>query len=811
MSWCSRALVALACACLLAAATAPARVGAATSGSVVGATVPTSTSIALTGCAGAPELQMGSLITSATALTSPCRIDFGSNAPATLRMFQKDRAGAAMTQVRTILDTRSGVPSYKAVDVVDANTVWVGGARVNAGDVTPLRYTTDGGSTWTDVTPCASVGSTVANVIAWSASELVILNSNRACYSSDTGATWTTVTTPHTSSGRLANPTGDVLWATTGTAGRLMRSTDRGLTWASITVPGATTGLTNVVGWGTSDAVAISTVTAGDNLSRTAYSWRTTDAGATWTQATIGTIAVTTVPATTGSMALLDRSNVSGRLVVMGSWALGNRFRESYSDDGGATWTALAIHPFTDKLRYLGGSTWMGGNRMNTAFVSTDDGLTWGSNAMGGGGTAYLNAISRQRGGAVVTVGDASSVIRSTTTAASWSSISPAYASYLAVVSFDANRIAIVASDGSALRSSDAGATLVAATGCGGSTYTDAVATGPLSAIAVGSAGWICRTADAGATWAQVPSGTGTWFTEVVRIPETGVLIAHGSTTAQFFRSTDDGATWSPWSLGIAGGADQFATDDDGSTMVLSIGTQGQMWVSTNFGATWTARDTGLSSTIQSMSVTPSGGRIAAGHYPLSADSFNRVTTSTDGGVSWTPVLVNAGSGDVYGLRYTSEQRLWALAGNKVHVSDDAGVTFTTTATSAGSATELEVLDANTVLTSGLGRLLAVSRPTVTVPDVVAGTGLTPAAGAFGACLLGTANATPSWPSTGTCTTADPTPWRPAAADSTAPGAILATSTGGTSTADVVFGLRVGPSQASGAYAANVVFEVTAP
>ncbi len=807
IAWLTRACIVFVCGCLI--ATAPS--GAASSGTVVSATIPTTTTIDVAGCTGAAETQFGSLIGGATSLTSPCHVGFTANAPATLRMFQKDRSGAAMTQVRTTLDTRSGVPSYRAVDVIDANTVWVGGSRVNSGDVTPLRYTVNGGSSWTDVTPCTAVGSTVAFLVAWSSSEVLIVNSNKACYSSDTGATWTTVTTPQSFNGRLMNPTGDVLWATTTSTGRVMRSTDRGLTWTSILIPGATVAPFTLVGWGSNDAVVVGTVTAGDNLSRTAYAWRTTDAGATWTQSTIGTIAVTTVPATTGSMALLDRSSVSGRIIASGSWALGNQFKQYYSDDGGVTWTATALHPFTDRLRYLGGSRWMGGNRMSTAHVSSDDGMTWSTVNMGGGGTAFFNGISPQRGGAVVTVGDASTVIMSTDLAASWTSISPTYASYLAVVSFDSNRIAVVASDGSALRSSDAGATLVAATGCGGSNYTDAVATGPSSAVVVGSAGWICRTSDFGATWTSVPSGTGTWFSEIVRVPRTGVLYAHGSTMASFIRSTDDGATWAPWTPGPAGNADLMAVDEDASTMAISAGVAGQLWVSTDFGATWTARDDGLPSSLQSLSISPSGTRISTGHYPLPADNFNRVTTSADNGATWTPVLVNAGAGEVKGLRYTSDQRLWALAGNKVHLSDDAGATFAVVASSAGTASELEVLDANTVLTSGLGKLLTVSRPTVSLPDVVAGTGLSPVGGAFGGCLLGTTNAANSWPVTGTCTVADPTPWRPAVADATAPGAVLATSTGGTSAVDVVFGMRTSTSQPAGAYAAQMVFEVTAP
>src|SRR5690606_367895 len=140
-----------------------------------------------------------------------------------------------------------------------------------------------------------------------------------------------------------------------------------------------------------------------------------------------------------------DRASVSGRIVAVGGWAAGNQFRTSYSDDGGATWSSLATHQFTDEVRYLGGSPWIGGNRMNAAYVSTDDGVTWGSVSIGGGPNAFLNGISA-RGGGVVVVGDASSVYRSTTAGANWTSIAPAHPAYAAVVSFDAQRIAIVAS-----------------------------------------------------------------------------------------------------------------------------------------------------------------------------------------------------------------------------------------------------------------------------------------------------------------------------------------------------------------------------
>ncbi|MCW2923086.1 MAG: Photosynthesis system assembly factor, partial [Thermoleophilia bacterium] len=340
----------------------------ATSGTVVSATVPTSTSLDISGCSTPSALAFGSLATTTTTTTaSPCHIQFGANAPARLTMYQRDRDGAAMTQVQPTLATRSGVPLYRAVDAVDANDIWVGGNRVNASDPTPLRHTVDGGTTWTDVTACASMSGAINHVAVWSATELLTINGTKVCRSTDTGASWTTITTPQSIGGRISTPAGtDVVWATTASAGRLLRSTDRGATWTSVLVPGAPVGFTNVVGWGTTNAVAVLTTTAADQLSKTATAYTTTDGGATWTSSVIATIPVTTIPAATGNMSLLDRS-ASGRIVAMGSWALGYQFRDYDSDDSGATWTALAVHTFTDTMRAIGGSTWVGGNSLSTA------------------------------------------------------------------------------------------------------------------------------------------------------------------------------------------------------------------------------------------------------------------------------------------------------------------------------------------------------------------------------------------------------------------------------------------------------------
>ncbi|MCW2961445.1 MAG: Photosynthesis system assembly factor, partial [Thermoleophilia bacterium] len=291
----------VACACAVASGAS-----GATDTVVISMSVQSSTSVDLAGCTSAGALGLGSVLPGAAATTStPCHIEFGANVPARLTMYQRDRSGHALTRMHDTLEQRGGVPRFGAVDNLDANDVWAGGTRVWASDPAPLKHTTNGGTTWSDVISCTAMGASIAHIVAWTSSEVSTIASNKLCRSTDTGATWTAITLPLTSSGRVFNPPGtDVLWLTTTTAGKLLRSADRGVTWSTITTP-ATTSVPTVVGWGTQDAVALTTVTASDQLSVTAYAYKTTDGGATWSQGTVGTIPVSTIPATTGTIALV--------------------------------------------------------------------------------------------------------------------------------------------------------------------------------------------------------------------------------------------------------------------------------------------------------------------------------------------------------------------------------------------------------------------------------------------------------------------------------------------------------------------------
>jgi uncharacterized delta-60 repeat protein len=105
----------------LACAHAGTPAGAATSGTVVGATVPSATSMSVAGCApGVPgRTWFGTVLPGSTSIgTSDCTVTFGSsNDTSMLRIAQQDRSGAAMHSFGAERDTGYGTNGTVAVDI----------------------------------------------------------------------------------------------------------------------------------------------------------------------------------------------------------------------------------------------------------------------------------------------------------------------------------------------------------------------------------------------------------------------------------------------------------------------------------------------------------------------------------------------------------------------------------------------------------------------------------------------------------------------------------------------------------------------
>ncbi len=106
-----------------------------------------------------------------------------------------------------------------------------------------IRKTTDGGLTWTTVTPAAGMGtSTVYDMAFFTADTgIAVATNNQAFRTTDNGTTWTAVPTPATAySVAVAGNNTAVAVAN----GNIIRSTDRGLTWSMVST--TATGLQGV-------------------------------------------------------------------------------------------------------------------------------------------------------------------------------------------------------------------------------------------------------------------------------------------------------------------------------------------------------------------------------------------------------------------------------------------------------------------------------------------------------------------------------------------------------------------------------------
>ena len=287
---------------------------AATSGSVVGATVPSSITLDQTGCDGAASREFGAVPVSTSVLTAPCTIQFeSSNDSSMLRLVRRSKDGAQPTMARadwsfsvqraatgsalqdidaysvdvawavgnggTILATTDGGSTWSPqasgtaqdlhrIDVVDASTAWV------VGQFGTVLRTVNGGTTWT-ATPQPS-GANLRDVHAIDADEAWVSGDSGSIYRTlDGGATWTSLGGAMAGNVHgLAVLSQSVAVAVTSSPREIWRSADAGASWSLV----SNTGDCN--GWKSVDAASPTVVYVGGCGNNLGVS---TDAGATWT------------------------------------------------------------------------------------------------------------------------------------------------------------------------------------------------------------------------------------------------------------------------------------------------------------------------------------------------------------------------------------------------------------------------------------------------------------------------------------------------------------------------------------------------
>jgi len=123
--------------------------------------------------------------------------------------------------------------SIQCVHFISADTGFIAGSQLGvSGGGRFIKRTTDGGVTWTDVTPATISTSTVYDMAFFTPGVgIAVATNNKAFRTTDNGLTWTAVTTPATaySVATAGNST-----AVAVANGNIIRSTDQGLTWTSV-------------------------------------------------------------------------------------------------------------------------------------------------------------------------------------------------------------------------------------------------------------------------------------------------------------------------------------------------------------------------------------------------------------------------------------------------------------------------------------------------------------------------------------------------------------------------------------------------
>lgn len=340
------------------------------------------------------------------------------------------------------------------------------------------------GSAWQDRS--AQLASTLdlysVDVLPGSPDTVMAVDESGGIYrSTDAGVTWTHRTSGSTSRAFGIHATTSTRVFTSGGERSLARSGDGGLSFTA---------------WGPMGSEALTDVAASPVDGRRLVAvgdgaWRTSDAGATWTRASVGS-------------AVLDAVSLASD---GDGWAVGAGGTILRTEDLGATWTAQSVPS---------------------------------------GATEDLTSVAALDDYRVVAVGHGGRILRSRNAGHTWDVASSGTTHQLAGVDGVGDTVIAVGARGTVLRSGDAGATWTAITGAALPDPLLNLVDVDMVSEAEGyvAVSWddVWRTTDGGLTWTQVAGGTATRNRAVAAFGSSVVTVGDSGSLA---RSTDRGATFS--------------------------------------------------------------------------------------------------------------------------------------------------------------------------------------------------------------------------------------------------------------------------
>ncbi len=444
---------------------------------------------------------------------------------------------------------------------IDPNVIYVSGRQNTSPRVPMIMRSSDGGSSWTDVTPpeCIATDSIGLGVAVSPVDPLLVLFSTRrnVYRSSDGGQSWSVVSGEdwvHDIEFSQADPEA----AFAGGNGAILSSANAGLSWSRVEV------------WTGSDSVTAVFPSRTDQNSvfagGTGGFLESSNAGAVWTTGNEGMMLTATGSITAssgpsprlymvvdGTVALSDDlgsswsarttpegMNTYGLNIVVDPFDIDHIVCLDYtggiysSDDGGSTWTAsdseldfggaAASVPSTPGLMYAAGSRNVSGESFMSLGTSYDGGLTWSFQDLGDSpGQIYALTVDQQHpdtvyaGGSYTTM-QGNVLLRSTDGCSSWEEVQTPvnfYGIYDVAVNPDDPGIILLGGYDGLFRSPDFGASWILVEPC---SYVERVLFDP----SIPGRAWFyqCGTellgisvsSDAGLTWSQWNEGLVTYL-----------------------------------------------------------------------------------------------------------------------------------------------------------------------------------------------------------------------------------------------------------------------------------------------------------
>ena len=387
--------------------------------------------------------------------------------------------------------------------------------------------------------------------------------------------------------------------------------------------------------------------------------FRSTDAGATWTQTIEGLIDPFTGIAPLDIEALAFDPRHPGTI-----WA-GSRFSEVFeSTDGGTTWQArtfggnnvgLETSSFTfdpsSPSKVLAASS-IGLLR------TTDGGSTW--DVFGNANASFFSLVADPTTPATLYAGNTSGsgVFKSTDGGGHWTAANkglPANGSsqpLIAALAVDPSHPATVyaATYGNGLFQSTDGATTWTSVASGmrsAYVWSVLVPPGQSSTVLASTAGaGVYASGDSGKTFSASNSGLSLAIINAIVPDAASSSTYYAAAFDGIYRSADGGATWLPYGSGFPLAPVLALASRPGTPQTFFAGTRGSgLWKSADAGATWTSSSQGLSdSYVSAIAIDPSATTTlyAGTSHPYDGTNSQRIYKSVDGGATWTQTSLDA-------------------------------------------------------------------------------------------------------------------------------------------------------------------------